>query len=111
MTEPSGAAENLPRRHQIEVPQEHVVGVPADFASVWHTPESFVIDFLAARGPAQIVDDGGSPAFVQDLVVSARVRMPPTHVIELMKALERQLSTWEMQTGRRAPVDPPHPDL
>jgi hypothetical protein len=111
MSDSPGPADHLPRRHQIEVPPEHVVGVPADFASVWHTPESFVIDFLSARGPAQIMEDGGSPAEVQDLVVSARVRMPPTHVIELMKALERQLSTWETQTGRRAPVDPPHPDL
>ena len=31
------------RTHQIELPTEHVVGVPADYASVWHTPESFVL--------------------------------------------------------------------
>jgi hypothetical protein len=37
--------------------------------------------------------------------------MPPTHVIELMKALERQLSTWETETGRRPPVDPELPGL
>lgn len=103
--------QHLNRAHQIELPPEHVVGVPADFASVWHTPESFVIDFLAARGPAQVGDHDGEPIVVQDLVVSARVRMPPTHVIELMKALERQLSTWETETGRRDPVEPPHPDL
>ncbi len=101
----------LARAHQIELPPEHVVGVHADFASVWHTPESFVIDFLAARGPAQVAEHDGQPVVVQDLVVSARVRMPPTHVIELMKALERQLSTWETETGRRPPVDPEFPDL
>jgi hypothetical protein len=103
--------QQIPRAHQIELPPEHVVGVPADFASVWHTPESFVIDFLAARGPAQVSDHDGEPLVVQDLVVSARVRMPPTHVIELMKALERQLSTWETETGRRAPVDPTLPEV
>jgi hypothetical protein len=48
---------------------------------------------------------------MHDLVVSARVRMPPTHVIELLKALERQLTIWETETGHRAPVAPPHPDL
>jgi hypothetical protein len=99
----------ISRAHQIELPAEHVVGVPADFASVWHTPESFVIDFLAARGPAQMTERDGDPVVVQDLVVSARVRMPPTHVIELMKALERQLSAWETETGRRAPMDPDLP--
>ena len=101
----------MTRAHQIELPPEHAVGVPADFASVWHTQESFVIDFLAARGPAEVGEHEGEEVLLQDLVVSARVRMPPTHVIELMKALERQLSLWETETGRLAPVDPPHPDL
>ena len=101
----------IPRAHQIELPPEHVVGVPADFASVWHTPESFVIDFLAARGPVQVGEHEGQAVILQDLVVSARIRMPPTHVIELMKALERQLSTWETETGRREPLDPPFIDL
>jgi len=94
------------RSHKIELPPEHTVGVPADFASVWHTAESLVIDFLAARGPARVDHDGENTTVVQDLVVSARVRMPPTHVIELMKALEHQLSTWETETGRRPPLDP-----
>ncbi|MEI8057528.1 MAG: DUF3467 domain-containing protein [Actinomycetes bacterium] len=101
----------LPRTHKIELPTEHVVGVPADFASVWHTPESLVIDFLSARGPARVEQIDDASTIVQDLVVSARIRMPPTHVIELMKALEQQLSTWETETGRRPPVAPPHPDL
>ena len=102
---------HLPHAHQIDLPAEHVVGVPADFASVWHTPESFVIDFLATRGPATVTEHEGEPVVVQDLVVSTRVRMPPTHVIELMKALERQLSIWETETGRRAPVDPQLPAI
>jgi hypothetical protein len=72
----------IPRAHQIELPPEHVVGVPADFASVWHTPESFVIDFLAARGPAQVADHEGEPVVVQDT-----------------------------ETGRRAPVDPELPGI
>ena len=99
------------RAHKIELPAEHVVGVPADFASVWHTAESLVIDFLAARGPARIDQDADGATVVQDLIVSARVRMPPTHVIELMKALEHQLSTWETETGRRPPLDPIIPDF
>ena len=60
---------------------------------------------------ARFSEHEGEPLVIQDLVVSARIRMPPTHVIELMKALERQLSTWETETGRLAPLEPPHPDL
>ncbi len=97
---------------RIEIPDAQVVGVPADFASVWHTRESIVLDFLSVKGPDQMGEsDDGQPVVVRDLVVSARVRMPPTHVIELMKALEQQLTRWETDTGQRAPAPPPHPDL
>lgn len=97
---------------RIEIPEDLAVGVPADFASVWHTQESFVIDFLSVKGPDQATtDDDGNAVVVRDLVVSSRVRMPPTHVIELMKALEQQLTAWETETGARARIEPPHPDL
>jgi hypothetical protein len=33
--------------------------------------------------------------------VVARVRVPPSQVFEIMKALERQLTAWETETGRR----------
>lgn len=104
--------DELPQANRIELPEDQVVGVPADFASVWHTRESVVIDFLSVKGPGQVAeDDEGNPVMLRDLVVSARVRMPPTHVIELMKALEHQLTGWETETGRRVPGEPPHPDL
>jgi hypothetical protein len=104
--------DELKHANRIEIPDAQVVGVPADFASVWHTRESIVIDFLSVKGPDQVAeDDDGGRVLVRDLVVSSRVRMPPTHVIELMKALEAQLSAWETDTGRRQPSPPPHPDL
>lgn len=104
--------DELARANRIEIPDEQAVGVPADFASVWHTRESFVIDFLSVKGPDQVAeDDDGEQVVVRDLVVAARIRMPPTHVIELMKALEQQLTYWETETGQRAPAEPPHPDL
>ena len=37
--------------------------------------------------------------------VVARVRIPASQVFELMKALEQQLTAWELQTGRRSPDD------
>ena len=36
---------------QITLPPEQELGVFADFASVWHTPNTFVIDFLAVKSP------------------------------------------------------------
>ena len=102
---------DIARENRIELPSDHEVGVHADFASVWHTSESFVIDFLAAKAPQTMVDRDGEAVLLQDLVVSARIRMPPTHVIELMKALEQQLSSWERETGQRPPDEPMYPDL
>jgi hypothetical protein len=96
----------------VELPSDQVVGSHADAASVWHTRESFIIDFLAMRRPPEArVDDNEQLHVTQDFVVSSRIRIPPTHVIELMKALEVELSKWETETGRRPPTQSPHPDV
>lgn len=97
---------------RIEMPADQAVGTHADAASVWHTRESFVIDFLALKQPVHAIEeDNGDRVLVHDMLVGCRIRIPPTHVIELMKALESELSRWETETGQRPPVDPPHPDL
>lgn len=85
---------------RIEVPAEKTLGVHADFASVWHTPETVVIDFLSISQPIQQGEDGDQ---VINASLASRVRIPPTHVFELMKALEQQLAAWEVETGRRRP--------
>jgi hypothetical protein len=89
---------------QIDVPDEVEVGVPADFASLWHTPSTFVIDFVALKHPPQPnVDEatGEAHPVVSGRVVT-RVRIPPEQVFELAKALTTQLDAWERETGRRA---------
>ncbi len=68
----------------------------ADFVVVWQSGETFVIDFAAFAGPPQPIDEGGQS--VQAQVVS-RVRIPPSQVFEIMKALETELSKWERRTG------------
>lgn len=88
---------------RIEIQPERALGVHADFAQVWHTPESVVIDFLAITTPPQSeVGVDGEQRQVTQATVASRVRLAPTHVFELMKALERQLAAWEVETGRRS---------
>ena len=85
---------------QLTLPDEVELGVHADFARVWHTEEAFVLDFAAVTGPFQPgEDETGNPVTMVDARVAARVRLAPTHVFELMKALEQQLSQWEAETG------------
>jgi Protein of unknown function (DUF3467) len=88
----------------VDVPADAVAGVHADYASVWTTPETCVIDFLTVTAPIrqQTGEDGVSRPVVNTTLVS-RVRIPPTHVWELMKALEKQLSQWEAKHGMRTP--------
>jgi hypothetical protein len=90
----------------VELPAGIAEGHHADLASVWHTPESFVLDFLAIKAPPTTVEDEvGQPVSVIETVVSTRVRMAPTHVFNLMQALNQELNRWEQETGH-SPVPP-----
>ena len=84
----------------ILTPPDQVAGVAADLVGVWHTAESFVLDFSAFADPARIETVDGVDVLVQRAQVVARVRIPPSQVFEIMKALERQLTVWERETGR-----------
>jgi len=86
----------------VDVQPGAAAGVHADYASVWTTPETCVIDFLCVTEPIrpQVGEDGVSRPLVNTTLVS-RVRIPPTHVWELMKALEKQLSAWETKHGKQ----------
>lgn len=98
-----------PPQFQIEVPKEVEAGVPADFASIWHTNDSFILDFGVFKSPPQLVDgpDGGKIVQVPARL-NARIRIPPAQVFEIMKALESQLSRWETETGKGNPPADPH---
>jgi hypothetical protein len=93
-----------PQSLEIDVPADVEIGVPADFASLWHTPATFVIDFVALKRPPQNVrdDDTGDVTSVVPGRVVSRVRIPPAQVFELAKALTTQLDAWEKETGRTA---------
>jgi hypothetical protein len=97
---------------QIDLPTEHETGVPADFASVWHTSTSFVLDFVAAKSPAKAVVDPASGEQTGGRVMPARVvsrvRIPPQQVFELARALTQQLDAWERENGRPAPGGDEH---
>lgn len=96
---------------QIELPPEEAIGHHADMASIWHTPESFVIDFIAFTSPPRAPEgaDGPPPFMELPAMVSARIRMAPTHVFALMRALNEELTKWEVETGRPLPQEPEPP--
>jgi hypothetical protein len=72
----------------------------ADFTSVWHTSDVFVMDFVAMSAPPSPTEGpNGEQITTAQCRVIQRVKIPPKQVFELMKALEQQLSAWESETG------------
>jgi Protein of unknown function (DUF3467) len=100
-------ADDLPEVElQVDVPAEAETGVYADFASLWYTRDTFVIDFVVARAPVQVVSDAdGEARAVSPGRVVARVRIPPAQVFDIASKLTQALTAWEEQTGRRPSSD------
>jgi hypothetical protein len=98
----------VPIEFQVEVPSDAEAGVPADFANIWHTRTSLVLDFAVPKGPPRLVEDSGEggPRAVVAAKVVARVRIPPEQAFEIARALTQQLDMWEQETGRRQPTTP-----
>ena len=83
----------------IRVPEAIAPGALADFVAISHTPDYFTLDFVAMLGSRQNAESG--QVDIDGQVVS-RVKILPTQVFELMKALGEQLTQWETQTGRKS---------
>lgn len=87
---------------EVQMPEELIGGTYADFVAVWHSRDSFTLDFAAMSGPQQVVtNEAGERVSRGKARVVSRVRIPPAQVFELMKALEKQLTQWEQATGAR----------
>jgi hypothetical protein len=90
-------------RLEVSITAEVEAGHYANFASVWHTQDGFVLDFAVITRPPALADDprsGDRYVSVPTRIVS-RVRLPPAQVFELMKALEQQLTAYEKETGQK----------
>jgi len=99
------------QRVEIAMPESVVPGVYADLVGVWHTADSFVLDFSAMVEPGRVEQQGSQEVVVRRAQVVARVRVPPSQVFEIMKVLEQQLTSWEREAaaagdGQDGPVDP-----
>ncbi|MGT2425726.1 DUF3467 domain-containing protein [Amnibacterium kyonggiense] len=91
----------------VSVPEQQEVGVFADFAGIWHTPNTFVLDFLSLTSPApqRQVDGTGEVIGAMPARVAARVRIPAEQVFQIIAALQQQADQWLEETGRPEPPD------
>ena len=97
----------FPVQLAVQLAPDQEVGVFADFANLWHTPNTFVLDFLATKMPPhpQMGQDGqqlpGAP--ILEARVAARVRIPSEQIFPLIAALQQQGDAWLQETGRSEP--------
>jgi Protein of unknown function (DUF3467) len=90
-----------PPNLEVNVPEDLKPGVYANGAMVWHTPYEFTLDFFATQ--PRPPDSSSVPCHV-----TARVKIPPTVVFELLRALNDNMTKYEAQFGeirRVRPVD------
>lgn len=87
--------------HTIDLPDDMVAGVYADFVSVWHTRSAFTFDFAALAAPPELEEaEDGTVVSVHKSRIVGRIRIPPEQVFEIMKALEHQLTAWESERAQ-----------
>lgn len=77
---------------QVNVPPDKIAGSYANVVSVWHTPHDFAIDFCVNQPYAS-----GPDALAVQVV--SRVRIPPTIVLDLLRALSDNLGQYEQELG------------
>lgn len=96
-----------PANLNINMPPEQMVGHYADFVSIWHNAETFILDFVSVGSPPVPMPglDGQTVPTLQCQIVS-RVRIPPSQVWEIMKGLQNQLGLWENEHPDRKPPQP-----
>ena len=91
----------------IELPDDQEAGVFADFANIWNTPNTFVIDFLSVKQPpvdARLINEEANGTVLLTKVVS-RIRIPAEQVFPLIQALTNQANGWLQATGREEPPE------
>jgi hypothetical protein len=88
------------KRLQINVPDSVEGGVYANAAGVWHTPHEFTLDFLTIQPSSP-----ESPDVVPARVVS-RVKIPPTVIFDLMRALNENMTKYESTFGTIKRIEP-----
>jgi hypothetical protein len=99
-----GMSGNKQTKFSIELESAQEIGVFADFASIWNTPTTFVLDFLSVRLPAQEVQNQtGETEQLVNAKVAARIRIPAEQIFPLIEALKTQGEAWLKATGRSEP--------
>lgn len=104
--------ESSPQRQnfEIQVPLEIEAGSYANMLSVWHSPFEFTLDFSVTLPPTLEDADTDEPTVNVPCRVVSRVKLPPTVMFDVLRALNENMTRFESTYGmiqRPAPGEEP----
>src|SRR5687767_11664501 len=105
--EQSGAG-GRPTNFNFQVSPDMEGGVYANFLGVWHTGHEFTLDFAVTQ-PAIVPESPTEPTTVPCRVV-ARVKIPPSVIFEILRALNQNMTIYENTFGEIQRPDTPQED-
>lgn len=76
---------------RISVPPDEQAGRYANFLTVWHSPHEFTLDFSALQ---PVTEDN-----VIDAQVVSRIRISPSLIFDVLRALNENMSKYEAVFG------------
>jgi hypothetical protein len=91
---------------QINIPEQELGGSYANFLAVWHTAHEFTLDFAVTQ-PVEPIDPNDESAGIRvPCHVVSRVKIPPSVVFDVLRALNQNMTHYEDTFG---PIKPPNP--
>ncbi len=94
-------------RYEFRVTADDEAGVYANLLRVWHTAHEFTLDFAATLPTRVGRDEDGNPVTIVPCRVTARVRMPPSVIFRVLRALNDNMTRYESRWG---PIQHPGED-
>jgi hypothetical protein len=74
-------------------------GAYANVLAVWHTSHEFTLDFAAIQPTQQVQQDDGTVVLTVPARVTARVKVPPTLLFAIIKAINENMTQYEQSFG------------
>ncbi len=91
-------------RLEVTAPEDALAGAYANFLNVWHTAHEFTLDFAATLPAEGRLQEDGSAEVVIPALVTSRVRVPPTLVFDIIRALNENMTEYEAAVRRDHPA-------
>ena len=85
-----------PAEFAFSVPAELATGRYANLLAIWHTAHEFTLDFSVTM-PATAKEDGSPPVVPAEVV--ARVKIAPSVVFDVLRALNENMTQYESTYG------------